>query len=375
MSEKNSFLTRKVNVVLSINQEEVNRNITENLKQIPNWFGEIFYPNGFRAFVISAGPSMEKYVEELNLKERLKDPKRDFVVFCVKHSLPRLLEMGVVPDFCVILDGRDVNQNSTHGISRIGLFKKIPDKTIFLVASMSHPGYAKYLMFNGARILGWHTAVQGLKEFQDKGMLGSVPIISGGTSSGTRCISIANALGIKDVTLIGFDSCIHNPTKEQLVERDDKGRIKYIPIDLPVKNPQADNRQREIIDELEAKYLKEGFVYQSTLSRRYHTTGELLAQSQDFETIFTNTMFDTKFTVLDDGIVSHMFNNMPNVVRRSYSFVEYLKNISPRRNISNHPRRDITLGKTRKEQGGVTQPLVGRPMGRLPLGSSTFKTP
>lgn len=319
------YLNKKVQVQLAINPEEVRNNIKTNLAQIPSWFGALFYPNGYEAIVISGGPSLEKYVGELNLKERMKHPHRTFVVFCVKHALPRLMALGIEPDFCVILDGRDVDADSTHGINRKSLFDKIPEKTIFMIASMSHPKYASYLMSRGARILGWHTAVDGLKEFPIK-----EPIISGGTSSGTRCIGIANAMGIREITMVAFDSCIHNPTPEQLKEKDKKGRLKYMPVDLPVLRPEATPEQREMIDFLEESYKSQGYTYVASLAKRFYTTGELLAQSQDFESILSNNSFDIQFKILDDGIASHMFNNMSTVAKRAHSFVEYLKNICPR---------------------------------------------
>ena len=181
-------------MVLSIPPETVDYNIKTNLQLIPTWFGELFHPNGYKAYIISAGPSMEKYVTELKIKERMDHPQRDFVVFCVKHALPRLVKMGIEPDFCVILDGRPFEEESTHGIKRKSLFEVIPPKTIFMVASMSNPGYAKHLLTHGARVLGWHTAVDGIKKFQESGII-TEPVIAGGTSSGTRCIGIANTMG------------------------------------------------------------------------------------------------------------------------------------------------------------------------------------
>jgi hypothetical protein len=350
MKDKNQYLPTKVQVVLAVSPEQVDLNIKTNLKQIPNWFGDLFYPNGYEAIIVSAGPSMEKYVEELNLKERMEKPDRTFVVFCVKHALPRLMAMGIEPDFCVILDGRPIDEDSTHGVNRVSLFEKIPDRTVFLIASMSNPGYANYLMTNGARVLGWHTAVDGIKKFQEQGIIREV-VISGGTSSGTRCIGIANAMGIRDMTLVGFDSCIHDPTPEQLTMKDSKGRTKYLPIDLPVKNPLnfISDEEKYLIDIVTKGFENRGLVYQSTLSKRFYSTGELIAQAQDFESILTNTMFDIKFKVLDDGLVNHMHNNLPNVSKRSYDFVSYIRSLCPRKNPSQMPKKDVVLGSPRQQ--------------------------
>lgn len=340
----------QVNVTLSINEEKVKRNIHTNLTQIPTWFGDLFYPNGYKAIIVSAGPSMEKYVEQLNLKERMEDPKRDFLVFCVKHSLPRLLAMGIEPDFCVILDGRPFEEDSTHGKNRKELFKEIPERTIFMVASMSHPGYANYLLVNGARVLGWHTQVSGIDEFRKNGMIKEA-IISGGTSSGTRCIGIANAMGIRDFTLVSFDSCIHNPTEEQLAEKDKKGRIKYKPVDLPLKNPkdQVKGSVAGKLDEVAEDLEKDGLVLQAGVAKRFYTTGELLAQAHDFEKIFSHTMFDFKIKVLDDGIVSHLFHNMANRHTRGHDFITHLSDLCPKKNSSKFPKREVALGKPKRK--------------------------
>lgn len=336
-----TYLPAKVNVQLAVSKDQVKQNIEENVKTIPSWYSKLFYPNGYEAIIISAGPSMEKYVKELNLKERMEQKDRSFVVFCVKHALPRLVEMGINPDFCVLLDGRPFEGTSTHGIKRNELFKTIPSNTIFFVASMSHPGYAKYLINNGARVMGWHTQVQGIEDFAIK-----EPIINGGTSSGTRCIALAHALGIRSMTLVGFDSCINNPTAEDLKKRDDKGRIKYMPIDMPSK-PVFTEEQKELIAKVTGLYDQEGMVYSSTIAKRFYTTGELLAQSQDFEQIFKAATFDIDFKVLDDGLVRHMWENMGTVAKRSYSFVEYFKNACPKE--AEKPKIKRMLSKPQKK--------------------------
>jgi hypothetical protein len=342
-----SFLPTKVNAVLAVDNETVKQNIDYNLTNIPVWLDAVFYPNGFQSIIVSGGPSMEKYVKELNLKERMEHPHRTFVVFCVKHALPRLQAMGIEPDFCVVLDGRPLDEDSTHGVNRKSLFKEIPKKTIFLVASMTHPSYAKYLIENGARVMGWHTAVTGLDDFKKQGRVRD-PIISGGTSSGTRCIGISMALGMREITLVGFDSCHHDLTEEDLKKIDQKGRPKYLPIDLPVKNPpQITPELKEAMDTYVQTNKEEcpNLVLQTNVAKRFFSTGELIAQAQDFETMFSNGHIDCQFTVLDDGLVSHMYNNMANVARRNFSFIEYFKSRVPKDDRPDLEKRSIEEGK------------------------------
>lgn len=331
----------EVKVKLAVSEEQVAHNITTNIKTVPRWFDTFFYPNGFEAIIVSAGPSMEKYVEEINLKERMTHPNRTFIVMCVKHALPRLLKMGIEPDFCVILDGRPLTEDSTHGVPRQSLFETLPQKTIFMVASMAHPDYAKYLGDRGARVLGWHTAVTGIEKFNIK-----EPIIQGGTSSGTRSIAIAQALGIRDITLVGFDSCIGSDRDFPVEKRGlmkENGTPEYIPADLPVKSYQFTAEEIKSL-EMVGKSLAEGsdLNFKGEVIKRFWTTGELLAQAQDFEKIFTSGVYDFQFHVLDDGIVNHMFNNCPRPIR-GHSFIEYFKNAVPKRNTALPEAREVEI--------------------------------
>ncbi len=333
MSKTDSLLPIQVHAVLAVSDEQTTKNIQENLHIIPTWFDRLFYPNGFEAIIISAGPSMEKYVEALNLKERMDDPDRSFVVFCVKHALPRLLAMGVEPDFCVILDGRPLEEKSTHGHYRKDLFKVVPKKTIFLVASMASSDYAKYLIAHGARVMGWHTDVNALKEF-----LPSIkePVLGGGTSSGGRSVSLAHALGIRDITLVGFDSCIHSLTEEEKqTEKDFKGRSKYIEVDLLTKEVPSEFIETlgSTTKEVLSSHNLSDIVIKTQAFKRYTTTGELLAQAQDFEKLFTNKMFDIHFRVYDDGLVSHIFRNC-DPIQRDFSFIQFFKKAVPKQDFN-----------------------------------------
>jgi hypothetical protein len=126
---------------------------------------------------------------------------------------------------------------------------------------------------------------------------------------------------------------------------DEKGRQKYMPVDLGLRDPKsyATPEQQEAVSLIEDQFKELGLVYQATLSKRFHTTGELLAQAQDFEAVFTNPNYDFKLTVLDDGIVNHMFNNVQFRNDRGYSFVDHVKNQCPRKYPSKYPKRKIIL--------------------------------
>lgn len=325
MSANTTILPHSVQAKLPVDQKEIIFNIEENLKTIPKFFDRLFYPNGFESVIISAGPSMEKYVESLNIKERMENPERSFLVFSVKHALPRLLDMGIEPDFVTLLDPRPFDGISTHGVSRKSLLKTVPKKTIFLTASMAHPSYAKYLLKNDARVVGWHTDVEGIEQFHDKI---NEPILAGGTSAGVRTISIAHSLGSRDITLIGFDSCVDDLDEKTKIEK------RVFSVDLPLKLIEEDvfKTVEKQFTEIN-NYLKdnsEGLIFNGEVFKRFFTTGELLAQAQDFEQIFKSQNFDINFSCFDDGLVSHIFKNGQRH-RRDHNFIHYFNDIAPKK--------------------------------------------
>jgi hypothetical protein len=55
-----------------------------------------------------------------------------------------LLEAGIQPWACVILDPRPITGTSTHGIVRQELFKEIDPHTKFFIASMTDPTVTRF---------------------------------------------------------------------------------------------------------------------------------------------------------------------------------------------------------------------------------------
>lgn len=249
-------------------------NIQSNANMIKDWIGRSRVHGG-KAFIVSAGPSLEKHAERL--KKEYNKEKGD-AIFCVKHSLPRLLEVGITPDFCVILDPRPLDGVSTHGFKRKELFKTLPSETVFLVASMTEKNVTKYLLDNGANVVGWHALANGIDKFQH---LDLSVLISGGTSSCMRSINLSYNFGFREVVMIGFDSSMDAsfvPTPEDLVASDERGRPKYIE------------------------------VYYKDKEKKFYSTGELVAQAQDLIAVFSNPA-DILFDVWDSNYATEIWND------------------------------------------------------------------
>ena len=87
-------------------KDDILDNINDNVELIKDWdFVQNCDVNNEHVIVASAGPSMD--FEELKAVQKKYDAK----VVCVKHSYPLLLEAGIQPWACVILDPRPITGN------------------------------------------------------------------------------------------------------------------------------------------------------------------------------------------------------------------------------------------------------------------------
>tara|TARA_R100001086_G_scaffold165932_1_gene89879 strand:- start:218 stop:2515 length:2298 start_codon:yes stop_codon:yes gene_type:complete len=242
-------------------KEEILDNINDNVELIKDWnFVQNCDVNNEHVIIASAGPSMD--FEELKAIQKKYDAK----IVCVKHSYPLLLEAGIQPWACVILDPRPITGTSTHGIVRTELFKKIDPVTKFFIASMTDPSVTKFIMDRTKNVYGWHAFSQAVADI----VSGKVEIdyklnidkdnatfVSGGTCAAMRAIGMMHIFGFRNFHLFGFDCSIEGLTDEQKKEKLDDGvRPKYMPVEIN--------------------------------DCHFWTTGELLAMAQDCEKLFDN---------------------------------------------------------------------------------------
>mgnify|MGYP001584265847 FL=1 len=188
----------------SASDKQLVKNMTYNIDNIPKWFERCKKTND-HALIVSAGPSTRLF-----LRDHKKLIDKFNPIFCIKHAIPLLMDAGVEPDFCVVLDPRPIDAVSTLGHKRSELYDRAPKKTTFFVASMTHISVTKHLMEKGYNIVGWHALtpeMQSLPNEYKKHIMGGkhgIPI-TGGTSSGTRTIELSFFMGIPTVTCVGFD--------------------------------------------------------------------------------------------------------------------------------------------------------------------------
>jgi hypothetical protein len=262
-----------VNAVDSAPSQALKENIITNISLIKNWVKECKKVAGSEVIVASAGPSLDQNYDRI--KQRVSEGAK---VMCVKHSYPKLLANGIIPDYCVALDPRDIEGTSTTGFVRKNLYEAAspePSKTVFLIATMTHPSVTEHLLKAGKKVFGWHAYSGELMEvYKEKPELFPCDFstITTGTCSAIRGIGLMDLLGFEKFTLVGFDSSVEEPTEGENEEVQKNGLKKRFKVWLP---PGLDFKIQ--IPRVEG--VVEG--YTPIGGRFFWSTGEFIALYQD----------------------------------------------------------------------------------------------
>jgi len=232
------------------------------------------------AIMVSGGP----YLDYGLLKKFVSD-NPDAKMLAVKHAYPHLMEHGITPWGCILLDPRPITGVSTHNVVRKDLFKNIDLNTNFFLASMTDPSVTNFMIDKKVKLFGWHAFTDSLRTESEQGhqiqnqqvkideALGipqGATMITGGTCAAMRGIGMLHTMGFRDIHLFGFDCCRDEPTKEELTET--TGDVEGGEVPKP-------------------KYM------QVTVNEKeYWTTGELLAMAQDCEKVFCDDGLENSLT-------------------------------------------------------------------------------
>ena len=257
-------------------KDYIRNNIISNVKTINKWLDKCNGHN-ITAILVSGGP----YLNIKELKQTIKNNPNSKVI-CVKHSYPTLLENGIKPWGCVILDPRPITGESTHGVIRTELFKKIDPTTNFFIASMTDPSVLEYIRKQTNKICGWHAFTESLREEKERnagvknnqvkileelGLPEGSTLIVGGTCAAMRSIGILHTLGFRNIHFFGFDCSMREPSakekKKTTGAEDEKPQPKYFKVTVNDKT--------------------------------FWTTGELLAMAQDCERTFGEMQLGMNF--------------------------------------------------------------------------------
>lgn len=162
--------------------ENVRRNLRTGLRQI----GFVSIPNDYHAIIVGGGPSLPKYLGEIQLAQ-----KRGALLFTVNGVEKYLREHGIEGNFHVMLDGRP---EMAAMVCERGhkLYASIMDPELIATAASD----------KASRVTLWHPATDGMAALVPEGAL-----IGGGTTVGCRAMVLAYAMGFRTITCVGFDSC------------------------------------------------------------------------------------------------------------------------------------------------------------------------
>jgi len=231
-------------------KDHIINNVKENMALIPRWITKA-KPHDRKLVIVSAGPDIHKRKDKI-----IKMWREGADIAVVKHSLPTVVGWGVDPEYLVLLDPRTVDGISTHGIKRTDLLGDIPPTMKVLVASMSDPSVTKHVLGKTRNVWGWHAMTQALikSEVFPPGSL----LINGGTCAAWRALSLCQSLGYSEFHLFGFDFCYPESQIDKTV-KDEQGRPKYMEITI------------------------------GKTGKKFWSTGELIAASQDAQYFFENS--------------------------------------------------------------------------------------
>lgn len=231
-----------------VDHEIIRSNISENLKLINNWLDYV-QPHNEEIVIANAGPSLDP--------EKIRPfYNRGVKIVAVKHALNKLLDAGIIPWACILLDPREHVKNFiTHPKSK---------DVKWFVASMVSPEVTKALIEQGCEVWGYNAYV-GAEE--EKLLIGHI-LITGGSATCTRSIGLLEGLlGFKKMHMFGYDLCSFK--RPNMKEK--KG-------DRPVW------MRVELVAESAGKEVK----------RKFYTKGEFLAQVQELKAIFENPSLKLK---------------------------------------------------------------------------------
>lgn len=252
-----------------VSDDVIHENIRRNLQIIPrnNWVN-LCEENNTKVVICSAGPSLNP----LKIKKLQAEGYR---VIAVKHALQKLLNVGVVPWGCILLDPR----------SHVNDFVEYPHKDVnYFVASMCDPEVAISLFKHGAKLWGYHAVTTNkMLEMIPQGHL----CIYGGSATATRAIAVLQAMGYRHFNLQGYDLCYDK--KPDLQELNDKGNLKYMEVTIPC----------DTWGDVQA-------------SRTFWTEGQLLAQAQEYKDMILPQVLNGEITVEVEGfgMIPWMHHNL-----------------------------------------------------------------
>lgn len=182
--------------VMNMSKNMINPKAPPDIKALK----EKIKTEGKRAVCIAAGPSVKKY-DHLTL---LKNSGFDGIIICAGHSLKAVLEAGIVPDICVVVDG---NGEKIPAFFDHDIVRKHAPKINLVTCMAVHP--KTLAMWGHHNVHFFRTGVPtNLIPNVDTliaVMYSDYTELDSGGNNGSAMYSVAAYLGCPEVAIIGLD--------------------------------------------------------------------------------------------------------------------------------------------------------------------------
>jgi len=219
------------------------------------------YPNPHTGVIVlvGSGPSVKGELDSI-----LEQKKKGRLIIALKGAHDFLLENGIKPDWCVMLDPQEKIVNCVK--------LKEPEITYF-IASQCHPKVFEVLKDN--YVILWHA----LSEIGEKELLEGKVLLGGGTTTGLRTLNMIYSMGYRYAHLYGFDSCL-----------DEEG---YKRINIHAENGR--DKPGKVIDVWVGK-------------KRFWTNPAMAAQATEFQKAMA-VLRGTKVNIHGDGLIREIWKH------------------------------------------------------------------
>jgi hypothetical protein len=149
-------------------------------------------PHGCSLAVAAGGPSLSDTYESLKDQDHIA---------AVNGSLGFLLDKGIVPTFCGVLDSSPHMADVVVADSRVR----------YLIASNCHPSLFEKLIAAGCKVWLWHTTPASIGTDAGLALLKATRpdtwlMVGGGCTIGLRWVNLGYVLGYREFHLHGLDS-------------------------------------------------------------------------------------------------------------------------------------------------------------------------
>lgn len=199
----------------SIPDEELQKQVEYNCKKmIEHNIPEVYNCriHDLWAYMIAGAPTYKK-LKYMKMIEEAYHDKSKGLLFTSKTSHDYLLDNGIVPWACILLDPRP------HVIKTF----KPDNRVLYLMASQCHPSVIDTLLENNCKIQVYHAAVAAGEDKVVRKYFPKGTMIPGGSTSQTRGITVLMRMGFYRFKLFGLDSSYPSkPEKVHGINQDKK---------------------------------------------------------------------------------------------------------------------------------------------------------